>query len=198
MTFRSHARRFLRSAARFVLITSAAAFLAVFVQAQSPATSSAASVEGLWGVETRLGIPVQGLLTIDSRGGKWEASIAGYTVPATLNGKRLTFSLPGKLGALHGHFDAQTQGLRGEWIQSARRGLGRTVCNSSQLSLKLAACVAGRRGFRSSREFQSTCRSSGGMAGSRLSPAIPKENFFDRRVYSITQEGKKSLHRGAW
>lgn len=189
MSFRSHVNRFFWSAARFVLITLAAAFLTVSMQAQSPAfDSSAASVEGLWGAETRLGIPVQGQLTIDSRGGKWEASISGYTVPATLNGKRLTLSLPGKLGAFQGHYDAQTQGLRGEWIQSA--GIVLDGQYASLVTFRLSSPHVWQGNVVPLEQRISAYLSISRRDGRLTAVASnPEGNFFDRRVYSVTQEG---------
>src|SRR6185437_4810448 len=83
----------------------------------SQAAARTKSIEGLWGAELRLGMPVAGTLTLDSRSGNWKASIAGYEVPAVLNENHLTFSLPAHLGSFRGHFNARSQALQGDWIQ---------------------------------------------------------------------------------
>ena len=80
-------------------------------------TAPADPLAGLWGAEVRFGVPAQGELTLDGRGGVWRALLAGYQVTVQAKDGNLRFKLPGDAGEFRGHLDAAANVIRGQWIQ---------------------------------------------------------------------------------
>ena len=94
--------------------------LAAAVQAQ-PATQPPA-LEGLWVAEVRNGPDVRGTLMLVPRGDGLVASIAGFTVPVTGQGKALSFELPDGKGNFRGIRNGRI--IEGQWIQAVTMGSG--------------------------------------------------------------------------
>ncbi len=160
-------------------------FSSVLLHAQAAAVMS---IEGLWGAETRLGIPVEGELTLDGRYGVWKASIGGYEVPATVVEQRVTFSLPAKLGAFRGHFDAVAHDLRGQWIQPG--GVILDPQYATPLVLHMISPDVWRGSVVPLEQRLSAYLLISSHDGKLTAVASnPEGNFFRRRVYSVTLDG---------
>lgn len=181
MSFRSIST-FLRQLAPICLLLSIAMRL---LHAQGVSSNS---IEGLWGAETRIGIPVSGMLTVDGRNGYWKATIAGYDVPATLEGNRLTFNLPNHQGAFRGRFDTVSHFLQGEWIQPG--GLLLDAQYATPLHFHLVSSGAWQAEVVPLEQRLSVyvlISSHNGKLNAIVSD--PEANWFRRRVYSVTQDG---------
>ena len=155
-------------------------------------TPAVPSIRGLWGAETRLGIPVAGELTVDSRNGKWTASIAGFEVLASQTGPRLSFSLPGHQGSFRGHFNSTSHQLNGEWIQPGG------VILDPQYATPVAFHLASDgvwKGIVVPLEQRLTVYLLISNNDGKMTAVIsnPEGNFFRRRVYTVTQDGSDIL-----
>ncbi len=155
------------------------------LRAQDTGTSS---VEGLWGAETRLGVPVAGTLTLDHRDRGWRASIAGYEVPAILDSGNLTFTLPAHQGAFRGRFNAASHTPRGEWIQPG--GLLFDSQYATPLHFHLVSAGVWQAEVVPLEQRLSVYVLITSHEG-KLSASVsnPEGNFFRRRVYAVTQDG---------
>jgi len=100
-------------AAAFVLL---APGFAIHAQAASD-SPSAGNVTGIWGGERTFGPTVRGTLSIAHEGSVWFAEISGYRAPVLVEGRSLSFTLPGDLGRFRGRLGAKNTTIDGEWIQ---------------------------------------------------------------------------------
>ena len=144
------------------------------------------SIEGLWGVEARIGVPVSGELTIDGRGGSWIASIAGYRVPIRAEGDAITFTLPDHLGSFRGRVLFGTHELRGEWIQPGGVVLDPQYASSVVLHSTAAAMWQGNI---VPLEQQLSAYLIVSSKDGKLTAVAsnPEGNFFRRRTYKVTE-----------
>ncbi len=150
--------------------------------------ASSTSIEGLWGAETRLGLPVSGTLTLDGTSDNWKATIAGYEVPVTRDGIRLGFSLPHHRGSFRGRFDIASHFLQGEWIQPG--GLLLDARYATPLHFNLASAGIWRAEVVPLEERLSVyVLISAGNGALRAVVSNPEANLFRRRVYVVTQDG---------
>ena len=180
MRFRSFSATYLQKAALLLLVTSTS----ILLHAQ---TRAVGSVEGLWGAETRLGIPIAGDLTVDGRNGKWWASIGGYEVPASLADDRLTFALPAHAGSFRGHFDSLSHNLRGEWIQPG--GVILDPQYATPIALHPISANVWRGEVVPLEQRLSAYLLISSNNGTLTAVASnPEGNFFRRRVYTVTQD----------
>lgn len=85
--------------------------------ATARADPSPSELAGLWAAQRDFGPEVRGPLTLAHEGDRWLASIAGFSVEATVLDATLSFALPGERGEFHGHFSADGRPLTGHWIQ---------------------------------------------------------------------------------
>jgi CubicO group peptidase (beta-lactamase class C family) len=97
---------------------------------------------GLWRAQRDFGPEVAGILTLSRRSGKWVASIAGYTVEATVRNGVLRFELPGDRGAFSGHLTADGRPLPGHWVQP------RLVTQGQRFASPVRFSAAGPEGWR--------------------------------------------------
>ncbi|MFP2956292.1 serine hydrolase domain-containing protein [Myxococcus sp. 1LA] len=72
---------------------------------------------GIWGSERVLGPQVRGELTLVRAKGVWRARIAGFDVPAQVEGKAVSIELPGGQGAFKGTLSKDGKQLAGHWVQ---------------------------------------------------------------------------------
>ncbi|RKG56035.1 class C beta-lactamase-related serine hydrolase [Corallococcus sp. AB011P] len=70
---------------------------------------------GIWGSERVLGPQVRGELTLVRAGNSWRASIAGFDVPARVEGRKVSVVFPG--GELRATLAENGQSITGHWIQ---------------------------------------------------------------------------------
>ncbi|TQF17557.1 serine hydrolase [Myxococcus llanfairpwllgwyngyllgogerychwyrndrobwllllantysiliogogogochensis] len=91
--------------------------------APAPADPAQALV-GTWGSERVLGPEVRGELTLTRDAHAWRARIAGFDVPARLEGNAVSFILPGGQGELRGTLSDDGQRISGHWIQPRVRTSG--------------------------------------------------------------------------
>jgi hypothetical protein len=76
------------------------ALLAAPVHAAGQA-AAAPNIEGLWGAALRFGPDIRGTLIIYRTADGWRADMAGFSVPARVNGQSVTFTLPDGKGSFH-------------------------------------------------------------------------------------------------
>ncbi len=177
----------------FVLITVAAS--SVEAQAQN---AHADPLSGLWGTEVRFGMPVQGELTLDGRGGAWRALLGGYQVAVQPNGGDLRFKLPGDSGMFRGHLDAAANVIRGQWIQPKGELLNEYA---SPIELHSIAPSVWRGTVVPLEQRISVyalfSTSSTGKLQAFLSN--PERNFFRGRVFNVTRDGARiHLDANGW
>jgi len=169
------------------LLVLAIAFSSSVVSAQTVAEDP---LSGVWGAEVRFGMPVEGELTLDGRGGVWRASIAGFQVAVEKTGSDIRFMLPHKIAEFRGVNDAGTDTVRGEWIQQGGEILdpqyatpitlhpiAPSVWRGTVVPLDQRVSVYV---FISSRDGKTTATISN-----------PEANFFRSRVYVVTRDGAK-------
>ncbi len=72
---------------------------------------------GVWAGRRDFGPVVRGDLIIERHGSDWFAEIAGYRSRIEHEGGRLSFEIPGDLGAFHGRVDGASDAIHGQWIQ---------------------------------------------------------------------------------
>lgn len=94
------------------------------VRVSTTQSSSARELAGLWEAKRRFGPDIRGSLLVRQMGGRWQAEIAGYAVPAKPDGDSISFELPDGLGKFQGKFDARHATLNGLWIQQRTLGSG--------------------------------------------------------------------------
>src|SRR5687768_10607801 len=102
-----------------------AALISAAVSGQTPsptqtAATAAASIDelvGLWRARRYLGPEIRGRLLLLARDGQWVADIAGYSVPATLAGDRISFKLPDGKGEFRGQLTQKPRQVIGFWFQ---------------------------------------------------------------------------------
>src|SRR5690349_9583971 len=70
---------------------------------------------GIWGSERVLGPQVRGELTLVRDGTTWRARIAGFDVPARVEGSKVSVVFPG--GELRATLAENGQSITGHWIQ---------------------------------------------------------------------------------
>ncbi len=105
-------------------------------------TIAADTLEGVWGAEVRIGVPVQGQLTVDGRNGAWLASIDGYEVPVEANGREIDFKLSEDGAEFRGARESGTS-EHSRAMDTARRGsFGPAICNPGHPTFNCTQCVA--------------------------------------------------------
>ena len=72
---------------------------------------------GLWGSERAFGMQVQGTLTLDGRGGDWQAEVAGFHATVREVQGEVDIILPGGAGSFHGRESADGRRVEGFWRQ---------------------------------------------------------------------------------
>ena len=146
------------------------------------------SIEGLWGAETRVGMPVAGELTIDGRDRTWIASIAGYRVPIRADGQIITFALPNHMGSFQGRAPLGKKELRGEWIQPG--GVVLDPQYASSVVLHSTAAAVWRGNIVPLEQRLSAYLLVSSKDGKMTAIASnPEGNFFRRRTYTVTESG---------
>jgi CubicO group peptidase (beta-lactamase class C family) len=80
-------------------------------------TETAQDLVGLWYGKRFLGPEVRGRLLLQNRNGQLVADIAGYSVPATLSGDRISFKLPDGKGEFRGQLLSKARKVDGFWFQ---------------------------------------------------------------------------------
>lgn len=86
---------------------------------QPPAAAAAAQTQalaGLWKAERRFGPDVEGPLVIARAGGGYRADLAGEALPVRVEGRTLSFDLPGGRGRFEGRFEGRSL-IRGHWVR---------------------------------------------------------------------------------
>jgi CubicO group peptidase (beta-lactamase class C family) len=104
-------------------------FLAPMALAQ---TGPPKNLAGLWVAHARYGPDVRGTLMIMLRGHGLVADIAGFTVPVTRRGNRLSFELPDGKGSFRGIRVGSS--IMGQWIQGMMANSGARFATSVVLS----------------------------------------------------------------
>lgn len=146
---------------------------------------------GLWGAEVQLGVPVQGALTLDGRGGMWQARLGGYRVGVQARGGDFTFDLPGSAGEFREHFDRKTNAICGEWIQP--EGVIQNNRYASPVMLQPVAASVWRGMVVPLEERFSVYASFQTSADGKLTAFLsnPEINFFRGRTFSVICDGSK-------
>lgn len=83
-----------------------------------PPAEPARELAGLWETKRRFGPDIGGTLLITRRSGRWQAEIAGQTVPAKLAEDSITFELPDGEGKFQGKPGGEGATIRGHWTQA--------------------------------------------------------------------------------
>ena len=83
----------------------------------TPAVPADDKLLGLWGAERSFGPPVQGVVTLDGRGGDWQVAVAGYQAPVQHVQGAISFILPDGAGSFEGHESADGRRISGFWRQ---------------------------------------------------------------------------------
>ncbi len=103
----------------------AAAALALALLLPSPARAQSPStppdLSGLWAAQVRFS-PVAGPLLLLKNGLEWTADIAGFRVPARMDGPAISFELPDGLGRFRGR--RQGADITGQWIAAPTQSSG--------------------------------------------------------------------------
>jgi len=74
-------------------------------------------LQGVWKAERYFGPEVKGRMLIRRSNSGWVAEVSDYTVPVTLNGRKLSFAIPGDRGKFTGGFAESKQAIIGNWVQ---------------------------------------------------------------------------------
>jgi CubicO group peptidase (beta-lactamase class C family) len=80
----------------------------------APAQQGNPDLTGLWAAKARFGPDIRGPLLVLRTGKAWNADIAGFSVPARLAGREVTFELPDGKGNFRGRLSES--GIVGQWI----------------------------------------------------------------------------------
>jgi CubicO group peptidase (beta-lactamase class C family) len=88
----------------------------------APAQQGAPDLSGLWAATARFGPDIRGPLLLLRSGKAWRADIAGFSVPARLDGRELAFDLPDSNGSFRGRLSGS--GIAGQWIGPRTRNSG--------------------------------------------------------------------------
>ena len=154
-------------------------------------TAPADPLSGLWGAEVRFGVPAQGELTLDGRGGVWRALLAGYQVTVQAKDGNFRFKLPGDAGEFRGHLDAAANVIRGQWIQPKGDILNQQYASPIELQSISSSVWRGTVVPLEQRisVYASISSSSDGKLAAFLSN--PEMNFFRRRIFTATRDGAK-------
>ena len=155
---------------------------------QAPKTDALA---GLWGVEAIVGSQASGELTIDSRGGSWQARLAGYQVSVTVDRDQLRFTLPGNGGEFRGWVDKNTHVIRGQWIQPRGQILQNRYATPVELRPLAPSVWKGQivpLEQRISVYANITASPQGELNAVLINPEF---NFFRNRVFAVSRDGGK-------
>jgi CubicO group peptidase (beta-lactamase class C family) len=123
--------RFPRSCVRAALWVALLGALAV-----APITTQASSAHelaGLWHARQDFPAEIQGTLLLLQQKDGLVADVAGYRVPSTSSGDRLTFLLPGGRGEFRGMKVNGGREIRGFWLQPSVPGAGRRFATNVTL-----------------------------------------------------------------
>lgn len=82
----------------------------------SAAQAADPSLAGLWKATRRFGPDARGPLVLFRRAGDWIADLDGQQLPMRVEGKELSFALPGDAGAFRARLDGDAAAIRGHWI----------------------------------------------------------------------------------
>ena len=105
---------------RMVLLSAWALLLRPAVTA---AQAPAVDLRGLWEATLRFGPDIHGPLIVLQTGEGWRADIAGFSVPARVQGETIAFELPDGKGSFRGRWTGKK--LVGHWIQPPTQFSGR-------------------------------------------------------------------------
>jgi CubicO group peptidase (beta-lactamase class C family) len=145
---------------------------------------------GIWGAEVRIGVPVQGELTLDARDGDWRASIGGYRSIVDTNGKEIRFKLPDGIAEFRGVRDASTNVIHGQWIQEG--GIILDPQYASPVELHPIAPSVWRGTIIPLEQRIGVYLAISAHDGKRTATVSnPEANFLRRRVYTVMREGDK-------
>lgn len=162
-------------------------FLALPGQGQ---TMAADALDGIWGAEVRIGVPVQGELTVDGRNGAWLARIGGYEVPVEANGREIDFKLSDGAAEFRGVREPATNEIRGQWIQPG--GVVLDPQYASPITLHSIAPNVWRGTVVPLEQRLGVYLVITAHDGKRTATVSnPEANFFRRRVYSVTTNGNQ-------
>ena len=175
-----------------------AAFGLLLLCLAAPAAAAAKALEsealvGVWGTEQLLGPLVRGVLTIDGRGPRWRASIAGFDVPVQRAGRDVTAVMPDGLGTFRGRLDEASNTMVAEWVQPAGTVNGTAYATPVHMTRLSASVWRGevvpledRVSF-----YVSIEKRPNGSLGAVI--INPEYNFFRKRSYEIILRGRTVL-----
>lgn len=147
-------------------------------------------LDGVWGAEVRIGVPIQGELSVDGRNGVWLARIGGYEVPIEAIGDEIHFKLSDGVAEFRGVREPKTNEIRGQWIQPG--GVVLDPQYASPVTLHSIAPNVWRGAVVPLEQRLGVYLVITAHDGKRTATVSnPEANFFRRRVYSVTTNGNK-------
>jgi len=106
---------------------------ALLLLAPAPSHSAPAqapdSLTGLWACQVDLSARVRGPLRIESRSGRYTATIAGTTIPVSPRGDSVQFALPDGRGRFRGAWSSDHRVIEGFWIDPPGEGLDQSYAS---------------------------------------------------------------------
>jgi CubicO group peptidase (beta-lactamase class C family) len=98
-------------------------FAVALVLAPQPAPQQGApDLTGLWAAKIRFGPDIRGPLVLLRTGKAWRADIAGFSLPARVDGRQLSFALPDGKGDFRGRL--MRSSIVGQWIEPRSQASG--------------------------------------------------------------------------
>jgi CubicO group peptidase (beta-lactamase class C family) len=170
---------------RIVLICTSVWVSALLASPSQCQTPDLDTLGGVWGAELRIGMPVQGELTLDARNGAWLACISGFQVPIDIHGREIHFKLGDGLAEFRGVRDPSANDIRGQWIQQG--GVVLDPQYASPIELHSIAPNVWRGTVVPLEQRLGVYLVISAQDGKRTATVTnPEGNFFRRRVYSVT------------
>lgn len=144
---------------------------------------------GLWGVERVFGMQVQGSLTLDGRGGDWQADIAGLQAPVRYSKGEVDFILPGGAGSFHGRESADGKRVEGFWRQPPGMTLEQAYATPLTLLRSQPGVWQGEVHPLTDRVSLYLMVSRGSDGKLQAFIRNPEFNFGMRRLYTVSMDG---------
>lgn len=88
----------------------------------APAPQAPPDLTGLWAARVRFGPDIRGPLTVLRDDSGWRADIAGFSVPARVDGQRVSFELPDEKGSFRGKVNGRD--IVGHWVGQRTQNSG--------------------------------------------------------------------------
>jgi CubicO group peptidase (beta-lactamase class C family) len=111
-------------------VTLAVTAILLLATRTAPAQEGVPDLTGLWAAKTSFVPDIRGPLLLLRAGKVWRADIAGFSVPARANGRKVSFELPDGKGKFRGQLEES--GIVGQWIVRGSQN------NASPIMLKPA------------------------------------------------------------